>query len=250
MFPCSLFERCRESGIQDCSSRIEQWLLTSERILTAGSFTVGLCVNHTYMLHRILWQHSRSSGAVLHKKAYELCVKFEETGRKPPAHPHTTPRLMWALEDRTLGGGLMVHMCSFTFLCNHRNILCVCACVCVPDSSSVGSYNFYRLQPELGGNGRANMLTTVQIHVRTDTHQFLSCTLASVLIVINCSEKRDWTLGQWKDKFMIVLLVKIQQLYCCTYLALSLFKCTVVLIKSFIDFIDLSALKLSVWAVF
>lgn len=32
-----------------------------------------------------------------------------------------------------------------------------------------GVINFYRLQPELGGNGRANMLTTVQIHFTEDT---------------------------------------------------------------------------------
>lgn len=110
-----------------------------------------------------------------------------------------------------------------------------------------GLINFYRLQPELRGNGQANMLTTMQIH--THMHHFLSPVCLSVRTWFIPLRNKYGLFHQWKDKFIAVLFVQIQQLFSRTYLSLSSFKCTAVLIKSTIDFIDfsMSTLQCNPW---
>lgn len=80
--PCFLFRQRRELEVQDSGYRLEQWLLTSERILMAQWIT------HTHT-HRNLWQCRGSSGAVLRKEAYnwsvcEIWGDREETFCPPP----------------------------------------------------------------------------------------------------------------------------------------------------------------------
>lgn len=123
------------------------------------------------------------------------CVKFEEMGRKccPPL-----PKLIRAWKDKSVrhcevhllvGGGLLVHMCSFTCPCDHtdkRDDVCRCVCVCMCAFLCVsllpGLINFYGLQTERGGNGRANMLTTVQIHFTEDTKYTHTHTISSLAL--------------------------------------------------------------------
>lgn len=53
---------------------------------------------------------------------------------------------------------------------SHLNTPNACRYVFTHARSGLGGLiNFYRLQPEQGGNGQANMLTTVQIHFTEDT---------------------------------------------------------------------------------
>lgn len=163
-------------GDQRCRPIIEQWLLTSEEILMVHWNTLA----HT---------HVYGSTAEVQGPCYvmrlttEECVKFEETGRKPCTPPPTTPRarLSRALKTRLRGivkclfvvGESLERVCSFTWPEIMYTSVFLCACLPAFFGSAKSELSslikFYRLLPELGGNGQANVLTTVQIHFTEDT---------------------------------------------------------------------------------
>lgn len=85
--------------------------------------------SHTYLCTDT--EISGSSGEVweqcyVRRLTTEVCVKFEETGRKSPSPDSCEPwktGLRDAVKCLCVGGGLMVHVCSFTFLLIYINTL-------------------------------------------------------------------------------------------------------------------------------
>lgn len=152
------FGRCRRVKFGTAGWREHLWLLTSEMILTAQWLTHA--------------EISGSSAEVweLRKKALQLraCNIWgddEETSSRP-----LICGLKWVFRKVSVCCGRRGRA-----LLPYRKAVCLwvlllCGCF-LGHSQLRGVVNFYGLQPELGGNDRANMLTTVRIQPPPPTTQ-------------------------------------------------------------------------------